>query len=290
MDKKVSSATHEYGTSALKGVVGGVPWIGTLLNEIMFEARARIKQARVNQFIQDFQKYIDENLIDISSQGEIDPDNFGDTFEAILRNVSRTSAPHKLLIFRNILLKQLSPLRIEEDVARQYAQIINEVSSLQFRILCEFNRFNDNQLRTKVQLLEMQNVLNMTRQMLAIEERIAKRGYENNIELFEKRIRYIETLSSKKRRWLSNHPNLNNAGYYNLGHQEFIIEIQGLISKGLMYDLALSTEAVRVNEFFSITKLGRSLVDFVGNDNETTSHEKESTAVKQSPSEKDRLL
>lgn len=49
MTKKLQ--TKEYGISTLKGMIGAIPFAGTFLNEVAFEARSRIKQERVNRFV-----------------------------------------------------------------------------------------------------------------------------------------------------------------------------------------------------------------------------------------------
>lgn len=48
----------EYSLAALKGLIGAIPYAGTLLNEILFEARSRVKQERVNLFIIEFSEYL----------------------------------------------------------------------------------------------------------------------------------------------------------------------------------------------------------------------------------------
>ncbi|MCC6216131.1 MAG: hypothetical protein IT376_14805 [Polyangiaceae bacterium] len=45
------SPVKEYGLAVLKGAIGAIPFVGTAINEILFEARGRLKQARVEEFV-----------------------------------------------------------------------------------------------------------------------------------------------------------------------------------------------------------------------------------------------
>lgn len=253
----------EYGIASLKGLIGAVPFAGTFLNEIAFEARSRLKQDRVNQFIIHFQEFMNDKTEDDLELDEIDKEEFSDIFEEILISVSKTSAQHKIEIFKQILLRQLTAKRTENDLAEKYVNITNGLSNTQFEILHQFSKLSDNLLRNRVQILEMEKALLMTREHLQGEIILSRRGYENSVELFEKRIKYINKLLSRKKNAISKTVNPNYHKLYSISHEEFLSEMYSLISKGLMYDLAISSDMIRPNEFFIITKLGRQFIEFV---------------------------
>ena len=74
----------EYGISTLKGLIGAIPFAGTLLNEVAFEARSRIKQERVNKFIEEFSDYMSSYSPHESYENLIDSEKIGDIFEEII--------------------------------------------------------------------------------------------------------------------------------------------------------------------------------------------------------------
>ncbi|MBU1065525.1 hypothetical protein KKC74_12085, partial [bacterium] len=97
----------EYGLSTLKGLIGAIPFAGTFLNEVAFEARSRIKQERVNRFIEEFSEYVKSITESEKDLNLLNVENVGDVFEEIIISVSRTSAHHKIDVFKKILFEQL---------------------------------------------------------------------------------------------------------------------------------------------------------------------------------------
>ncbi len=85
----------QYAISILKGAIGAVPIAGTFINEVIFEARARLKQERIISFIEKFADYVNSKNSDNINLEDIEKDDFGE----IIISVSRTSADHKIIIF-----------------------------------------------------------------------------------------------------------------------------------------------------------------------------------------------
>ena len=81
MTKKLQ--TKEYGISTLKGIIGAIPFAGTFLNEVAFEARSRIKQERVNHFIEEFSEYMNEHTNGEDNFDTLNTEQIGDIFEEI---------------------------------------------------------------------------------------------------------------------------------------------------------------------------------------------------------------
>jgi len=261
---KKNEISKEYASSALKGLIGGIPYVGTFINEIVFEARTRLKQERINRFIHEFSNYLQlnskEKLVDL---GKIKKDDFSDIFEQIIISVSKTSAEHKIEIFKKILFNQFTKDFENIDNVSRYISITNSISELQFKILSEFAKLSDRVLKYKTQILEKEKLLAETYQTLQKEIQLSKLGYKTDITLFEKRIKHIKTAISSKKKALRDLVNPNLAKTYNLKDTVFLVEIHDLISKGLLYDLALTTDMINVNENFGITKLGRDYINYV---------------------------
>lgn len=254
---------EEYSLATLRGMIGAIPFAGTFINEIVFEARTRLKQERVNLFIKEFGEYLKSNNTNEIQLDKIKKEDFGDMFEEIIFSISKTSSQHKIEIFKKILWNQISGIDLEIELVHRYISITNAISKFQFLILTEFSSLSDSVLNYKVQILEMEKELVQSQAQLQSESQLAKKGYENNTVLLEKRIKYISKSINSKKKALKecNNPSLSKT--YSIKNSDFLIEVHDLISKGLLYDLAMTSEMIRINDNFGITKLGRSYIDYI---------------------------
>ncbi|HEY5588542.1 MAG TPA: hypothetical protein VIK86_06255, partial [Candidatus Paceibacterota bacterium] len=95
---------QEVGISIAKGVMGAIPFVGTALNEAIFDGRGRVKQERLNTFIAELTKYmtnINKNQINYDY---IKSDDFGDIFESIMKRVVYNKSLEKMHRFKTILV------------------------------------------------------------------------------------------------------------------------------------------------------------------------------------------
>ena len=138
--KKNEELLKETGTSVLKSAIGAVPYVGTVLNEIIFETRNRLKQNRINSFIENFSKYLSEfNEMDVDI-AQVKGDEFSDLFEEIILKVSKTHSVEKLEAFKCLLVNQITRPR---DI--NYAELIlNIVGSLQEKQIPILKGYSEN--------------------------------------------------------------------------------------------------------------------------------------------------
>lgn len=162
--KKVTK--KEYSISTIKGLIGAVPAVGTFFNEIIFEARSRIKQDRINSFIEELAEYMDdvsESELDLAS---LDAGDFGDILEEIIISVSKTSAKHKTDIFKRILKNELGFEKKKNDEILRYIAITNSLGSIQFKILSTYSNLSDRVLKYPIQILELKKDLTSNEEIL----------------------------------------------------------------------------------------------------------------------------
>ena len=76
---------EEISKTATKVLFGIIPYIGDALDEVVFEHRSRIKQNRINQFVESFKEFYKSLNIKQVKIDDIKSEEFGDVFEAILR-------------------------------------------------------------------------------------------------------------------------------------------------------------------------------------------------------------
>src|SRR5215471_13023112 len=80
-------AGREYALGVIKGAIGAIPFVGTLLNEVAFEARSRVKQRRLEAFFGEVAQSVRE-----LSEAKIDreylaSEEFSDLFEDVATKV-----------------------------------------------------------------------------------------------------------------------------------------------------------------------------------------------------------
>jgi len=258
-----NSELKQYGISTLKGLISAIPYAGGLLNEVIFEARSRLKQDRVNNFIEEFGEYVSQQSESNLKLHEINSDQIGDVFEEILISVSKTSAEHKKEIFKKILLNQLTSNEIGTDETVRYINITNELTQLQYKILLAFSSLSDNVLKYKIQILLMEAEAKQLRsEMASLEEKETSNGKTG--DKIRTRIKQIQKLTGSKRKALQNgfiNPNIHTT--FDISREVYITEIQDLIAKGLLFDFALKAKVVDPYVHFGITNFGRNYMKYI---------------------------
>src|SRR5258708_4350845 len=110
-------ARKEYALAMIKGAIGAIPYAGTLLNEAFFEARSRLKQARLEQFFTGLSAKVaqlDERVIDKAYiQSEEFSDLLGDAdlvaLDELAADFSTNRADAALRALRAVLDKKAAP-------------------------------------------------------------------------------------------------------------------------------------------------------------------------------------
>lgn len=258
-----SEIRKEYGISTFKGLVGSIPYAGTLLNELAFEARSRIKQDRVNNFITEFIDFMNKHSEKDIKIENLNVEQISDIFEEIILSVSKTSADHKKNIFKQILYKQVTSNDTTTDETLRFVNITNELTSLQFQILSAFSSLSDNLLKYKVQIIELQAEKKKLRiRLLDLQGQTL--GDPKSVEVIQNRLAKIPRLISKKETALkrgSINPNYHST--FGVNRDSYITEVQDLIAKGLLFDFVLKSSVIDPFMHFGMTSLGRSYMNYI---------------------------
>jgi hypothetical protein len=78
-----------------------IQYRGQLLSETFFDYRSRVKQDRLNSFIESLVQYL-ENINGGVTVELQQSEDFGDLFESIVKRVIQTSSKEKAVRFRNV--------------------------------------------------------------------------------------------------------------------------------------------------------------------------------------------
>lgn len=143
MTKGIVPAPHggepgrEYALAVFRGMLGAVPYVGTLLVEVLFEARSRVKQRRLEEFISLVAERVgrlEERLID---REYLKSDEFSDLFEDICLRVSRTQSEAKRRRFAGLLVGAIRGQR-DPDFTALFMGILAKLTEQQLVVLQSF--------------------------------------------------------------------------------------------------------------------------------------------------------
>jgi hypothetical protein len=134
---KEPSAPKEYAISVLKGTISAIPVIGGALNELIFEARSRLQQQRLNAFFQALATDVEALESRMLDRGFIASNEFSDLLEDICQRVARTGSEKKREHFRHVLLGALQGTH-DSDFSSYFLGLVSELSDTQVTILQRF--------------------------------------------------------------------------------------------------------------------------------------------------------
>ncbi|WP_299244152.1 hypothetical protein [uncultured Aquimarina sp.] len=246
--------------STIKSMFGVVPLGGAALNELIFDYNGRIKQKRLNKFVEILaENFTEDSRINIDN---IKTEDFNDLFEAVLQRVVKTKSESKLRMFKDILVRQLNNPSEHSELNDHYLDLISNLTTEEISILYnhryftmeyeekvnEMNRHKDN-----LSSLESQ----MKKESIVIGQSKFKEPYKKLTVTYQKSKEYIDSLSKFK-----------TAGYYGLTDNVFVFYKQRLFSKGLLIDDRMKRIGNLPFSHMGITEFGIEFIEFIKNSEE----------------------
>ncbi|WP_213195262.1 hypothetical protein [Cloacibacterium caeni] len=228
-------SNHNYITG-LKILIQSIPYLGTPLNEFLFEHRGRIKQERLNKFIQNLIDYFETASEFKIENNYITSEEFGDIFESVLEKVTKTDNVEKLVRFRNILKNQIvEPQKVE--YIETFIDLIPKISEKQFEILYSHLLYDEKFFKI---LSKISGIGNFDE---TEEESENKLNDENEFNYLSSKFLLPES--------------------FNLEKTEYDYLIQDLISKSLLLDNGIGRIEIEPLEFVKITSFGKAFIKYV---------------------------
>lgn len=243
--------------SSAKSIFGAIPFGGAALDELFFEYNGRIKQNRLNNFVQiladNFTEDAEINLDNIKTE------DFNDLLESVLRRVVQTKSEKKLIRFKNILIKELNNPTDEPEVIDHYLDLISSLTEEELVILynhrhftAEFEDHIDELNRHRDNLTSLENQLK--NQRLVVGESEFQKPYEQLKITFAKKKEFVESFTKFKQ-----------SEFYNLNEKSFVFYKQRLFSKGLLIDNGMNRVGGVPFGNMTITEFGLEFIEFIRN-------------------------
>ena len=249
MDKK------ELSISGTKSLFGAVPYVGTALNELFFEYNGRIKQKRLNHFVEILSDYFAENSE--TNIENIQTEDFNDLFESVLKRVVTTKSTLKMERYRDILIKELSNPTKETELIDIYLDLISSLSEEELIILFHHRHFDKTYNQEFEKLLDLKKQFDKVLEQKKRETIIIERSkYEDEYLRLKGEIEELETKHKKLEQY-------KQSSFYDIDDQKFFFYKQRLYSKGLLYDDGMGRLDVRPFQLMNITEFGIEFIDFI---------------------------
>jgi len=137
MDEDSKIQLEQAAISAKNVIFSNIPFFGTILDEVLFENRSRVKQERFNRFVEEFEKYLRSIRPCDIDQKHLKSEEFGDIFESILRRVMHTASGEKVHRYKMILLNEMKHT-YESDFKETFLDIVSRINEDQILILNHF--------------------------------------------------------------------------------------------------------------------------------------------------------
>jgi hypothetical protein len=139
-DTGSKETAKEYGLSVFKGLVGAIPFAGTAINELLFEARSRLKQRRVKDFV----AAVAEDVTRLTAEGInrefLASEDFSDLIEDIFIRVSRTKSAERRNHYKSILVRAFQGLS-DPDFSTFFLNVLEEITEQEVTILRGFAKY-----------------------------------------------------------------------------------------------------------------------------------------------------
>lgn len=248
-----SEEKNELVRLGLKQLVGLFPIAGPILQDLLFEYRSNIRQARLNHFLSQledaFIKY-DIQIKNVKTEAGLD------LFEQTIINVTRTRSASKRTAFKNILINGIiNPARITD--CEVFNELLAELKEEQLQILDEHKKY----LKDGQPLLFKLQSLNKAYSNKPQGQTFIYTDVEMQInrEILKQSIDEVKNL-------LEQYKQHCNASLFKLDTDQYQYFIRDLTSKGLLIDQGIGTYDSTPLKYMGITDFGVKFLDFIMNE------------------------
>ncbi len=248
--------------SAAKSVFSNVPFAGTLLNEIFFDYRSRVKQERLNLFLEGFINYLEAGDLMEITENLLLTEDFGDLFESVIRRVTQTSSEERLQMFKNVLAGYITEPQ-KNDYQDTFLDIIDRINATQIQILKAHNLIKED-IRKLLRQREYYNQeLGRLNSELANEKRLMNEGKTHDYYEKTKEIMGLNQYMNENKEEIEQDTEIRKPSHYEIKEGEYLFLLQDLASKGLLMDVGIGALDTKPFDKMAITDFGKAFLDYV---------------------------
>jgi len=253
-----SEIKNELYTVAAKTLVSIA--IGPFLTEAIFELRGKLKQKRVNEFVESLAKHLEiAHTLDIE-KSPLGTEAFSDIWENVLLKVSRTRSQKKVEIFRSLLMHHILTAS-DPDLLEMYLEIIERINEKQILILSGLEQgYGGDFIFLHEKLHDIKSEI---KTLQAESER--EGGNSEGIERSWTNDRIVDERRKEQQKILLEIQNASDwykPAKYHCEPDEYFFLVQDLSSKGLVVDMGSKFNADPFT-IVEISRMGRNILEFI---------------------------
>lgn len=253
--------------SAAKVLFNLIPYGGQLLSETFFDYRSRVKQERLNNFIESLVQYLQSTGgcgIPLEIQRSED---FGDLFESIVKRVIQTNSTERIERFRNVIGNYVAdPVKL--DHRDTYLDLIERLNEPEINILKCHAQITEN-IRTLLKRRDgMREEMNRLNDRLEHEAGLLNEGKPSQYHDHTRTILNIDAQFKKVETTIKKDGDIRKAEYYGLESGDYLFFVQNLYAKGLLVDLGIGTFDTKPFDTMGITAFGLGFLKFLNEEKE----------------------
>jgi hypothetical protein len=251
--------------AVLRAIFGAVPLVGTALNELVFDIRGRVKQERLNKFTELFADYF-IGKSDFDSD-VLKSEDFGDLFEAVLRNVVQTKSEAKYRRYSDILIKQIENKLPNADNSARYLELISVLDEMEILILYNHRVFDTSFKINEERLQSMKEEKRNLNLQYNEQLELSAAGHANDKSRIKSDLDNLKLAIDELEESLSEFKIYREASFYRIPESQFMYYKQNLYSKALLNDSAAGGDTYGYSPFMamSITEFGKEFLNFLIN-------------------------
>jgi hypothetical protein len=255
---------QESGVSALKAAFSNIPFVGGLLSELVFDLRSRIKQERINSFVEKLGDFLGNNPT--INYEALTSEDFSDLFEAVLKRVAETKSKQKHERFKEIIAGYITLPTATIDNASIFLDLLNDLDEVAIVILQHHQFFNEKFANADQELYRIEQSLSPLKEKLDKEKALYNEGFANNFGHVTNEVDIAQSKQRELKQEIARMEQFRKGEFYGLNENDFLFYKQLLHSKGLLSD-NLSGAAVGGGQFHYMhtSEFGRRFIAFITN-------------------------
>ncbi|SHJ27627.1 hypothetical protein SAMN02745146_2720 [Hymenobacter daecheongensis DSM 21074] len=263
--KELGKYSREADVAVLRLAFNLVPYVGPVLNELVFDIRGRVKQDRLNKFTEMFAEYF-------IGKPEFDTDalrteDFGDLFEAVINHVIQTKSEAKHIRYRDILIKKIENTLPDENNSARYLDLVSILNESEIAILDSHRVFDEHYKQDSELLESFRQQKTQLMSQYRDEFKLSIEGHANNKSQVKDNITLVEDGIVNLEAELLVYDVRREAHFYNISEKQFLYYKQNLYSKALLIDSATGGDSYGYTPFaaMGITEFGKEFLEFLIN-------------------------
>ncbi|MFD1872840.1 hypothetical protein [Hymenobacter bucti] len=260
-DVSLNKYSKEADVAVLRSIFSLVPYVGAVLNEVVFDIRGRVKQERLNKFTEMFGEYF-TNRPDFDTD-VLKTEDFGDLFEGVMRNVVQTKSEAKYRRYKDILINKIENKNFDTDNTSRFLELIASLDEIEIIILSYHEVFDNKFMHDKDDFNYLKNELESLKQQLKEEIKLSLDGSANSKDRVQDELEVVEKRVDNYKMVFDELEIYNTASFYKVSDSQLIYHKQNLYSKALLIDITIGTYGYVPFARMGITEFGKGFLQFL---------------------------